>query len=94
MWIDANPTTSKQGLRNSKFQSSRNVSLRRNRHLAIKLRAVNPTVQAQNVLMVKLGLASATRSMDSTAFEKFDSIFADPLSASKYEAFKVFVSGQ
>jgi hypothetical protein len=39
--------------------------------------------------MVKLGLPSATRSVDLVAFKKFESIFAEPLSASKHEAFKV-----
>lgn len=79
---------SRPRLRKFTFQSG-SVSLRRSRRLAAKPKAANPTVQAQKVLMVKLGLASATPSVDSASFEKFDSIFAEPLSATKHEAFKV-----
>ena len=64
-------------------------SPRRSRRLAAKSKAANPTLQAQNVLMAKLGLANTAQDVDTTAFQKYESMFADPLSESKHEAFKV-----
>jgi hypothetical protein len=39
--------------------------------------------------MVKLGLADPAHTVDSAAAQKYESIFAGPLSESKHEAFKV-----
>ena len=47
------------------------MSLRSGR-LAAKPRAANATAQAQKVLMVKMGLATSVRSVDSEAFKKFE----------------------
>ena len=52
------------------------MSLRRSGRLAAKPRAANATAQAQKVLMVKMGLATSVRSVDSEAFMKFESVFA------------------
>ena len=57
--------------------------------MAAKSTAANPTLQDQNVLMAKLGLANTAQDVDTTAFQKYESMFADPLSESKHEAFKV-----
>ena len=39
--------------------------------------------------MVKLGLADSAQNVDSTAIQKYESIFAKLLSESKHKAFKV-----
>jgi hypothetical protein len=49
----------------------------------------NPTLQVQKVLMVKLGLVNASEPIDTADTQKLESIFAEPLSESKHEAFKV-----
>ena len=54
-----------------------------------KPRAANPTIQAQQVLMVKLGLTDSAQPVGSADLHKYESLFADPLSESKHEAFKV-----
>jgi hypothetical protein len=40
--------------------------------------------------MVKLGLANASESVNTAETQKLESIFAEPLSESKHEAFEVF----
>jgi hypothetical protein len=50
----------------------------------------NPTLQAQKVLMVKLGLANASEPINTAKTHKLESIFVEPLSESKHEAFKIF----
>jgi hypothetical protein len=61
------------------------LSLRWSGRLAAKPRASNPTIQAQNALMQKLGVANAAQSLDPEAFYRYQAIFAAPLSASKHE---------
>ena len=39
--------------------------------------------------MIKLGLVDPAKTVDSAAAQKYESIFAGPLSESKHEAFKV-----
>ena len=56
---------------------------------AAKPRVPNPTLQAQKVLMVKLGLLNASEPVDAAESQKLESIFVEPLSESKHEAFKV-----
>ena len=62
---------------------------RRSTRLAAKPRALNPTLQAQQVLMVKLGLVNASEPIDVAETQKLESIFVEQLSESKHEAFKV-----
>jgi hypothetical protein len=64
-------------------------SLRRRVRLDAKNWAPNPTLQAQKVLLVKWGLTNSSLLVDTTTEQKLQSIFAEPLSDSKHEAFKV-----
>jgi hypothetical protein len=75
-------------LRVAKVRSVVELS-RRSRRLAAKPKVANPTLQAQKVLMVKLGLAQQEETVDTKLLEKYESTFADPLSKSKHEAFRV-----
>jgi hypothetical protein len=64
-------------------------SPRRSRRLAAKPKVANPALQAQKVLMVKLGLAQQEETVETELLEKYESTFAGPLSESKHEAFRV-----
>ena len=70
------------------------LSIRRSSHLAAKPRAAKPraanaTLQAQSVLMRKLGLAVNVPPADKEAYEKYLAIFAEPLTPSKLEAIQM-----
>jgi len=64
------------------------MSVRRSGKLTAKSKASNPTVQAQNVLMQKLGVVYMTQRPDPEALDTFKTIFVAPLSASKQEALR------
>lgn len=64
-------------------------SPRRSVRLASKPKAANPTVQAQNVLMVKLGLAECKTAVDEETAKRYEATFATPLTQSKHDAFQV-----
>lgn len=72
-------------LRKSKTPKSV-LTPRRSERLAMKPRAANATLQAQSVLMQKLGVTVNTNAMDAKALEKYRATFAAPLSTSKQEA--------
>ena len=54
--------------------------------LAAKAKASNPTVQAQNVLKQKLGIADMAQSPEPAALDSIQAFFAESLSPSKQEA--------
>ena len=62
------------------------MSARRSGRLAAKTKASNPTVQAQNVLKQKLGIANMAQSPEPAALDSIKAFFAEPLSPSKQEA--------
>jgi len=62
------------------------MSVRRSGRLAAKTKASNPTVQAQNVLKQKLGIADMPQGPDPMALDSIKAFFAVPLSPSKQEA--------
>lgn len=62
---------------------------RRSTRLASKVCVGNPTVQAQNILMVKMGLADRVADLDAEAAQRYEATFMTPLSHSKHEAFCV-----
>ena len=62
------------------------MSVRRSGRLAAKTKASNPTVQAQNVLKQKLGIADMPHGPDPVALDSIKAFFAAPLSPSKLEA--------
>ena len=62
------------------------LSVRWSGRIAAKAKASNPTVQAQNVLKQKLGIADMAQSPDPTALNSIKAFFAEPLSSSKLEA--------
>jgi hypothetical protein len=62
-------------------------SPRRSVRLAAKPRVPNPTLPAQKVLLVKLGLVNASEPIDTAETQKLESIFVEPLSESKHETF-------
>jgi len=64
-------------------------SIRRSIRLAAKPRAANATLQAQSVLMRKLGLAVNVPPADKEAYEKYLAIFAEPLTSLKLEAIQM-----
>ncbi|CAD6229065.1 unnamed protein product [Miscanthus lutarioriparius] len=74
------------------MSSLENLHIRRSVRLAAKPHVSNPTLQAQKVLMVKLGLANASEPVDTAETQKLESIFAKPFSESKHKAFKVLFS--
>jgi hypothetical protein len=75
-------------LRVARHQESAGVQ-RRSGRLAAKVKAENPTLQAQKVLMLKWGMMDTTeQSVHTEANNKYDSVFTAPLSDSKHEAFK------
>ena len=59
------------------------MSVHRSGRLAAKTKASNLTVQAQNVLMQKLGVVYMTQRPNPGALDTFKTIFVAPLSASK-----------
>jgi len=63
-------------------------SIRCSERLTIKLRlrATKPVVQAQNVMMKKLGLTSDTRPPDATSFQQFTDTFSSTLTVTQCEA--------
>ena len=65
------------------------LSIRRSSRLAAKPQAANATLQAQSVLMRKLGLAVNVTPADKEAYEKYLAIFAEPLTPSKLEALQM-----
>lgn len=62
---------------------------RRSTRLASKSRVGNPTVQAQNILMVKLGLADSLADLDGETAQRYEATLTTPLSQSKHDAFWV-----
>jgi hypothetical protein len=62
------------------------LSIRRSSRLATKPRAANATLQAQSVLMQKLGVAVEAPPADLEAFQTYLATFADPMTPSKQEA--------
>ena len=62
------------------------MSVCRSGRLAAKTKASNPTVQAQNVLKQKLGIADMPQGPDPMALDSIKAFFAVPLSPSKQEA--------
>jgi hypothetical protein len=63
---------------------------RRSRRVAAqsKHRVSNPEVQAQNVLMRKLGITSANRSPDADALKAYDEIYRSPLGSVQCRAIR------
>jgi len=64
------------------------VSIRRSERLARKSRhrATKPALQAQNVMMKKFGITSATRPPDATVYQQFVDTFSSTLTNSQCEA--------
>ena len=62
------------------------MSVRRSGRLAAKIKASNPTVQAQNMLKQKLRIADIPQGLDPVALDSIKAIFAALLSPSKQEA--------
>jgi len=67
--------------------------VRRSERLARKSRhrATEPALQAQNVMMKKLGLTSASCPPDATSFQQFVATFSSPLTTSQCEALDVLL---
>ena len=70
------------------------TSIRRSGRLAVKPRAANATLQAQSVLMQKLGLPVDSEPQDPEAFEKYHATFAAPLSPNKQGALQLLFSNE
>ena len=70
------------------YDCSQDFTIRRSERLAKKSRhrATNPTVQAQNVMMRKLGLTSDTHPPDASSFQQFELVFSSSLTISHCEA--------
>ena len=68
-------------------------SICRSERLAKKSRlcATKPVVQAQNVMMKKLGFTSDTRPPDATSFQQFTDTFSSTLTVSQCEALDVLL---
>ena len=49
-------------------------------------RATKPAVQAQNVMMKKLGVTSESQPPDATSFQRFTDMFSSTLTVSNCEA--------
>lgn len=62
------------------------MSVRRSGRLATKTKASNPTVEAQNVLKQKLGIADMPQGSDPVTMDSIKAFFAEPWSPSKQEA--------
>jgi len=69
-------------------QQPQDFTIRRNERLAKKSChcATNPTVQAQNVMMRKLGLTSDTHPPDASSFQQFEEAFSSSLIVMHCEA--------
>ncbi|KAG2582412.1 hypothetical protein PVAP13_6KG102835 [Panicum virgatum] len=63
-------------------------TIRRSERLARKSRhrATKPVVQAQNVMMKKLGITSDSQPPDASSFQQFTATFSSTLTTSHYEA--------
>jgi len=69
-------------------QPQQEVTIRRSERLARKSchRATKPVVQAQNVLMKKLGITSDDRPPDASSFQQFTDTFSSTLTKTQCEA--------
>ena len=69
------------------------VAIRRSERLARKSRhrATKPAIQAQNVLMRRLGLASTNAAPDTSSYQQFVDTFSGTLSVSQCEALDVLL---
>ena len=69
-------------------QQPQDFTIRRSERLAKKWRlcATNPAVEAQNVMMRKLGLTSDTHPLDASSFQQFEEAFSSSLTISHCEA--------
>ena len=74
--------------RRSSRQQPQDFVIRRSERLAKKSRHqdTNPAMQAQNVMMRKLGITSDIHPPDASAFQQFEEAFTSSLSASHCEA--------
>ena len=70
------------------------LSLRRSDCLAAKPREADSTMQAQCVLMQKLGVVASSPNVDSEMLRKYKSTFQALLSASKQEALQLLFGGK
>ena len=61
--------------------------------LTAKLRAAIATIQAQNVLLQKLGIVVDTNAVDAEVVQKFRVAFAAPMSAYKQNTLQVLFLG-
>jgi len=70
------------------MQPQQGFSIRRSERLARKSRhrATKPVVQAQNVMMRKLGLTSDTQPPDASSFQQFTDTFTSTLTVSQCDA--------
>lgn len=57
-----------------------------------KSRAANPTVQAHNVMMRRLGLLITQQQLDQEAVDAFERVFAEPISQSKHDTLESLLS--
>jgi len=69
-------------------QQPQEFTIRRSERLAKKshLRATKPTVQAQNVMMKKLGITSDAHPPDASSFQQFTDTFSSTLTVSQCKA--------
>ena len=69
-------------------QQPQDFTIRRSERLAKKSRhhATKPVVQAQNVMVRKLGLTSDTHPPDASSFQQFEEVFSSSLTVSHCEA--------
>jgi len=69
-------------------QPQETVAIRRSERLAKKSRhrATKPAVQAQNVMMKKMGITSDSRPPDASSFQQFTDTFSSTLTKSHCEA--------
>jgi hypothetical protein len=76
--------------RRAKFPAIEDGLLRRSRRVAAqcKHRVPNHEVQAQNVLMRKLGITSVNRSSNADALKAYDEIYCSPLGSVQHSAIR------
>ncbi|KAG2559162.1 hypothetical protein PVAP13_8NG313968 [Panicum virgatum] len=69
-------------------QPDQAFSIRRSKRLAMKSRhrATKPAIQAQNVMMKKMGITSESQPPDATSFQQFTDTFSSTLTISHCEA--------
>jgi len=74
-------------------QPQETVAIRRSERLAKKSRhrATKPAVQAQNVMMKKMGITSDSRPPDASSFQQFTDTFSSTLTKSHCEALDVLL---